>query len=179
MARMDSQTQDDKLNQSSDQLQIELRATQESDRTYIARLNFLTDTFGDEFGEISEHFDKDYEYYVAAWNPNEGGFIAWDAYVPAGGVWLMWGTEESHGFGHAEEGIPELALAVEGRYKGQGIGTSLIQAATELARKLGTPGISLAVDPDNPRAHRLYQYLGFEHEGERNGHLVLVKRFTD
>ena len=34
--------------------QIELREATESDRTYLRRLNFLTDVFGDEHGEIGE-----------------------------------------------------------------------------------------------------------------------------
>lgn len=157
---------------------IELRATQESDRTYIARLNFLTETFGDEHGEVSEEFEPEYGFYVESWEPNQGGFIAWDGCIPAGGVWLNWGNEYARGYGHIEEGIPELALAVEGRYKGQGIGTALINAATELARTLRAPGISLSVDPANERAHRLYKHLDFEQEDVYKEHPVLVKRFS-
>ena len=73
---------------------MEIRATQESDRTYIARLNFLTDTFGDERGELSSGFADDFSFYVENWEPNQGGFIAWEDLVPAGGVWLNWGTED-------------------------------------------------------------------------------------
>lgn len=78
---------------------MELRATQESDRTYLARLNFLTDTFGDEHGELSPDFADDFAFYVENWDPNQGGFIAWEELFPAGGVWLNWGTEDNHGFG--------------------------------------------------------------------------------
>ena len=55
----------------------------------------------------------------------------------------------------------------------------LIDAATELAREMGAPGISLSVAKDNDRAHRLYLHLGFEPVSERSGHIVLVKRFKD
>lgn len=103
--------------------------------------------------------------------------IAWEGHVPAGGVWLNWGTAERHGFGHVAEGIPELALAVEPRFRSQGVGTMLIDAATNLAREMGAPGISLSVAKDNDRAHRLYLHLGFEPVGESDGHIVLVKRF--
>ncbi|QNE88677.1 GNAT family N-acetyltransferase [Corynebacterium incognita] len=154
-----------------------LRATTEADRTYVARLNFLTDTFGDEHGELPEDFETDFVYYVEGWEPNQGGFIAWRGGVPAGGVWLLWGTEDNHGYGFVEESIPELAIAVEGRFKGEGIGTALLDAATELARTLGAPGISLSVEQSNERAHRLYQHVGFEPVGDRRGHFVLVKRF--
>ncbi|MEJ5927820.1 N-acetyltransferase [Corynebacterium sp. H128] len=161
------------------ELELTLSATSELDRTYVARLNFLTDTFGDEQGTLSDDFDEDYAFYVAEWEPSNGGFIAWRGNIPAGGVWLVWGTDDQHGYGHVTEGIPELAIAVEGRFKGQGIGTALLDAATELARTLGAPGISLAVAPDNERAHRLYLHVGFEDTGiVRNGHPVLVKRFV-
>lgn len=156
---------------------MELRATQESDRTYLARLNFLTDTFGDEHGELSPDFADDFAFYVENWDPNQGGFIAWQELVPAGGVWLNWGTEDNHGFGFVEPAIPELAIAVEARYKGQGIATTLIDAAISLAQTLRAPGISLAVHPDNPRAKGLYEHLGFEHVGSHEDHFVMVKRF--
>lgn len=157
--------------------ELELRPTTEADRTYIARLNFLTDVFGDESAQPCAEFDEDFEFYVDAWRANNGGFIAWKGNIPAGGVWLNWGTDERHGYGYAAADIPELAIAVEGRYKGQGIGTRLLDAATELARTLGAPGISLSVDDANPRAHRLYLHVGFEEIGHHGDHTVLVKRF--
>ncbi|MER0071445.1 GNAT family N-acetyltransferase [Corynebacterium sp. KPL2850] len=156
---------------------MEIRATQESDRTYIARLNFLTDTFGDERGELSSDFTDDFSFYVENWEPNQGGFIAWEDLVPAGGVWLNWGTEDNHGYGFVEPAIPEFAIAVESRFAGQGIATALIDAAISLARTLKAPGISLAVHPDNPRAQGLYERLGFEHVGVYAEHYIMVKRF--
>lgn len=160
---------------------IALRATSESDRTYIARLNFLTEVFGNEDAPVCAHFNEDYRYYVEDWEPNNGGFIAYDDIgIPAGGVWLLWGKDGNYGYGHVEDGIPELAIAVEGRFRGQGVGSLLINAAIELARELGTPGISLCVDVENPRAHKLYLSLGFEEvraPGEDNHH-VLLKRFA-
>ena len=150
----------------------------EADRTYLARLNFLTDTFGDEFKELPAQFDADFDYYLGGWEPSRAGFIAWEGNVPAGGVWLNWGTAQRHGYGHVAEGIPELALAVEPRFRGQGVGTMLIDAATNLAREMNTPGISLSVAKDNDRAHRLYLHLGFEPVGAAEGHIVLVKRFS-
>ncbi|MDN6460524.1 MAG: GNAT family N-acetyltransferase, partial [Corynebacterium flavescens] len=41
-----------------------LLPTAETDRTYLARLNFLTDVFGQEDKEVSPGFDEDYDYYV-------------------------------------------------------------------------------------------------------------------
>ncbi|AMO89147.1 acetyltransferase family protein [Corynebacterium simulans] len=156
---------------------FELRHLTEADRTYLARLNFLTDTFGDEHKELTPQFEADFDYYLRGWNPSRGGFIAWSGAIPAGGVWLNWGTKDRHGYGHVAEGIPEFALAVEPRFRGQGVGTLLLDAATNLAREKGAPGVSLSVAIANERAHRLYLHLGFEPVDEAEGHIVLVKRF--
>lgn len=149
-----------------------LLPTAETDRTYLARLNFLTDVFGQEDKEVSPSFDEDYDYYVRDWEPQDGGFIAWEGNIPAGGVWLNWGNEDRHGFGYVSADIPELALAVEPRYRGQGVGTRLLAAAAELAQKLGCPGVSLSVNTDNERAHRLYLHLGFQPVSSSEDHIV-------
>lgn len=147
---------------------IILRFAEESDRTYIARLNFLTDVFGDEKADLSSHFLEDARYYVDEWSPSDGGFIAFDDQgIPAGGVWLRWGkegwgTDNRHGYGHYRDGYPELAIAVENRYQGSGVGTRLLTAAIEFAKEAEAPGISLCVDKKNPKAHRLYKKLGFQ-----------------
>lgn len=158
---------------------MQLLSLTDADRTYLARLNFLTDTFGDEFKELPAEFDTDFDYYLGGWEPSRGGFIAWEGNVPAGGAWLNWGTAERHGYGHVAEGIPEVALAVEPRFRSQGVGTMLLDACTVLAREMNAPGISLSVAEDNTRAHRLYLHLGFEPVGHGRGHEVLVKRFSD
>ena len=49
--------------------ELTLRPTTEADRTYIARLNFLTDTYGDEHGELEASFDADFDFYVNRWLP--------------------------------------------------------------------------------------------------------------
>lgn len=143
--------------------------TTEADRTYIARLNFLTDVFGDEHAEVSSGFDRDFDYYVRDWHPEDGGFIAWDGNIPAGGVWLVRGTDERHGYGHVKEGIPELAIAVEPRYRGKGVAKQLLE--------LVPAPVSLSVHPANERAHRLYLKAGFTPTDiVREGHEVLVKQ---
>src|SRR5699024_11936418 len=132
---------------------------------YVRGSHFRSGTCGYEFDAGTVVFDRDWIYYLENWTDDKGGFIAWRGHIPAGGVWLNWGTDDLHGFGHVEDGIPELALAVENRYKGEGIGTALLEAATELARQMGAPGISLSVAAANKRAHRLYFHLGFEQVG--------------
>ena len=158
--------------------ELSLVPAREADRTYLAHLNFLTDTLGEEFGPLSAGFDTDFEYYLSQWQPSDGGIVAWVGNIPAGGLWLSWGTSTRHGYGHVAAGIPELAIAVERRFHGQGIGSALLRAGADLAQDLGAPGISLSVSDHNPRARQLYERLGFRPTGDnRDGHAVLVHYF--
>lgn len=160
-------------------LDFTLAPMTERDRTYLARLNFLTDVFGDEQAPLSSYFQEEAYFYVEKWTPESGGFVAWDGKIPAGGAWLNWDTETLREVGFAAAGIPEVAIAVESRYQGKGLASRLLAASTELARTKGAPGICLAVNTDNASAHAIYQHLGFVYEAEipdYNYH-VLVKRF--
>ncbi len=156
-----------------------LRPATEADRTYLARLLYLTDVFGDETGQISEGFAEDLEAYVGAWAPDQGGIIALSPEgIPAGGVWVRAGGEKRPPYGFVEAAIPELAIAVEGRYAGRGLGTRLIRAMMDQARAAGHPGVSLAVDAGNDRARRLYLKLGFELvERQASGGESMLYRF--
>lgn len=155
--------------------------TTESDRTYIARLNYITDVRGDETAEVCEGFLDDVRYYVDEWQPENGGFVAYDTTrIPAGGVWIRWGTATNHGYGHVLEGVPELCIAVEERFRNRGLGTKLLLNTIELAKELGARGISLCVGQDNPRAHRLYNRVGFKEVcfDNETGYYTLAINFT-
>lgn len=58
------------------------------------------------------------------------------------------------------------SLCVFPAYRGHRLATRLIEAAVKSHAGSGKP-IGLLVDPDNPRARRLYDSLGFRQEGER------------
>lgn len=58
------------------------------------------------------------------------------------------------------------SLCVFPEYRGQGIAAQLIAAACEAHKSSGKP-VGLLVDPDNPRAKRLYERLGFREVGQR------------
>lgn len=53
------------------------------------------------------------------------------------------------------------SLAVEARYRGQGIGTALLERCFEESRQAGKREISLHVVDTNPHAKRLYERMGF------------------
>lgn len=82
-------------------------------------------------------------------------------------------------FGFVADDIPELVIAVEHRYGGHGLGSSLIDAALSLARSRDHAGVSLAVDFGNDRARGLYVKKGFTGAGCRPelGCEALLHRF--
>lgn len=146
-------------------MDFSIRPASVSDRTYIARLFFLTDVFGDETKPVSEFHTRDLPGYVDDWDPErDGGFMAFDQFsVPAGGIWLRyWSGPDAAGWANLGPDIPELAVAVESRYAGRGLSRRLLDDAVALARSQGAPAISLSVDKDNPRARHVYEKYGFE-----------------
>ncbi|GAB3940717.1 GNAT family N-acetyltransferase [Corynebacterium tapiri] len=141
------------------------RETTAEDKTYIYRLNYLADVFGDETkNPDSQEFLEATRVYVDEWDAERGGVLVIDEDLknPAGGAWLVYGTDDSHGEGYVAEGIPEVAIAVESRYRGSGLGTELLKKSAELARDRGAKQLSLCVHDDNPRARALYERLGFK-----------------
>lgn len=156
-----------------------LRPATESDRTYLSRMFFLTDVFGDESQPVGDDYLEDLECYVGGWTPGQGGFIALSPEgIPAGGVWLRHGPGRP-AFGFVAADVPELVIAVEHRYGGNGLRSSLIDAVLSLARSRGHAGVSLAVDFGNDRARALYVRKGFTSVGSRPelGCEVLLHRF--
>jgi GNAT superfamily N-acetyltransferase len=156
-----------------------LRRATESDRTYLSRLFFLTDVFGDESQPVGDGYLDDLQRYVGSWTPEQGGIIALSPEgIPAGGVWLRHGSDRPH-FGYVADDVPELIIAVENRYARHGIGSSLIDAALDLARSHNHTGVSLAVDFGNSRARSLYIKKGFVSAGIREdlGCEAMIHRF--
>lgn len=76
------------------------------------------------------------------------------------------------GFGWTGEAIPELAVALYRDFRGQGIGTRLVQALLDELRNRDFAAVSLSVQRDNP-AVRLYSRLGFRIVGEHAEEVVM------
>jgi L-phenylalanine/L-methionine N-acetyltransferase len=61
-----------------------------------------------------------------------------------------------------------VGIMVHDAYQGRGIGPALMDALLDMADNyLGLTRVELEVDADNARAIRLYERLGFEHEGRK------------
>lgn len=156
------------------------RETSGADLTYIRRLNYLTEVFGDEsVTPESAEFLAGTEFYVGAWQPTDGVLVLdEDLDNPAGAAWFIFASSGAHGAGYVADDIPEVAVAVEKRYQGRGLGTQLLRRAADSVRARGCPGVSLCVHRDNPGARRLYEREGFTfHAAAGGAYDSLVLRF--
>lgn len=72
-------------------------------------------------------------------------------------AWCRRLTSDDPGYGHVRDDIPELGMAVEASWRGQGIGRRLLGSLLER-----NPEMSLSVDDENVGAALLYRSLGFE-----------------
>ena len=61
-------------------------------------------------------------------------------------------------------------------YRGKGIGRTLLQYATEEAKRMGCSAIELSVDPDNRRPHSYYESLGFKDDRTE---IIMVKTLSE
>lgn len=102
--------------------------------------------------------------YVKDFGTQRGdmGWIASMDDKPVGAVWMrLWGTDAlMQGFCYLGNDIPEIAFAVLPEFRGQGIGTLLLQTLLQNARGR-YPKVCLCVRTTNP-VMRLYARMGFE-----------------
>jgi RimJ/RimL family protein N-acetyltransferase len=68
--------------------------------------------------------------------------------------------------------VAELGIIVAGGSRRSGVGTALLVAAEEWARDAGVSKIELHVLTHNAAAIRLYEQLGYRHEGLRRRHFA-------
>jgi GNAT superfamily N-acetyltransferase len=88
--------------------------------------------------------------------------VAWLEGRPVGDVFLTWEPADEPEVRRWLPGVPRLVhLEVLGRLQRRGIGTALIRAGEDLARRLGHQRLALGVEVGNPDARRLYERLGY------------------
>lgn len=91
-----------------------------------------------------------------------------------GGALCRLFTVEEHGEGFYDEDTPELGVAVWGGRRGEGIGTSLIEALEQRAANSGLATMSLSVEAANP-AVRLYERLGYHVVADDDDDFLMLK----
>ena len=89
-----------------------------------------------------------------------------------GAVWLRTFCINNKGYGYISEDISELSIAMYPKYRGKGLGTSLINhLISQLPAHINS--ISLSVDTQNS-AKKLYERLGFEDYSVNNGTAIML-----
>ena len=75
--------------------------------------------------------------------------------------------------------VGDLVMGLLKDYRGQGLGTKLIQVAIEKAKITGLMRVELQVFPHNTAAIALYEKVGFRHEGTRAKAAKLDEGYVD
>ncbi len=60
------------------------------------------------------------------------------------------------------------SIAVDSRYRGQGIAKQLLEATIEKAERMSIDTVGLLVDKGNPQAERLYHAVGFRYQNDNS-----------
>ena len=88
--------------------------------------------------------------------------VAWLDGRPVGDVFLNLGPADEPEVRRHLPGVPTLVhLEVLGPFQRRGIGTALVRAGEDEARRLSHDRVALGVGLDNPGARRLYERLGY------------------
>jgi len=113
--------------------------------------------------------------YVEHWGQaGDVGYIAInDQQQPIGAVTARVLPADNQGYGYIDDVTPELGLAVLDEYRGQGVGTALMEALTTELRRQQIAQVSLSVDPSNPVVG-LYTRLAFEEVGVSGTSITMV-----
>ena len=86
-----------------------------------------------------------------------------------GAVW----TRIMNDYGHVDDNTPSFAISLYKDFRGQGIGTALMEEMLALLRERGYKKASLSVQKEN-YAYRLYQKVGFTIVGENDEEYIMV-----
>ena len=96
--------------------------------------------------------------------PNAAVFVAEDEGLIVGRLSI---ARDQH---PASRHVADIGLMVAASHRRRGIGTALLDAAVDWARRAGVHKLELHVFPWNEAAIALYEASGFEREGYRKAH---------
>lgn len=92
-----------------------------------------------------------------------------------GAVWIRILSGDIKGFGYVDDQTPEFAISLFKEYRGQGIGTRLMEKMIDHLHKTGYKQTSLSVQKEN-YALKLYTKIGFKIISENDeDYLMLLK----
>lgn len=115
------------------------------------------------------------QVYVAGFGTEKDdiGFVVEVNEKVVGAVWVRVMDD----YGHIEDGVPSFAISLYETYRGQGIGTVLMQTMLRELKQRGYEKTSLSVQKAN-RAVKLYQNVGFEVYSENEEEYIMVCKLT-
>ncbi len=117
-------------------------------------------------------------HYVRQWGqkPSDMGLVAVVNNIgrPVGAAWLRVFSRLDPGYGFVDEHTPELSIAMLPDYRGQGLGSRLLNALLQAARQK-FEAVSLSVSLDNP-ARKLYERFGFAEVSADGASFTMLKR---
>lgn len=117
---------------------------------YSGTPDYEGETLEETTGELCDILRGKYGAVVTA-----ASFAAYDGETPVAAIVTV-----------TEEDVPLVALVFTlPDYAGKRVASALLAAAANALDDAGCPTISLAVNPENARAARLYQHLGFTNAG--------------
>lgn len=131
-------------------------------------VRFLRDMLRHAYYWRSRETEMPITRYVNAWGrEGDRALIALDDFHAVGAAWYRLYSEREPGFGFVDEATPELTIGVVPSRRGKGIGSKLLDALLEQARRDGFARISLSVEKSSPAVH-LYESRGFRtvHEND-------------
>ena len=130
---------------------IQIRPAEDADRLPLARIFAAV---AEERDGIATEPPVDVEERAATWTL-DGTLVA----VVDGRIVGSIHVEDSkHGFG-------DIGMAVSREWRGRGVGSALMAAAIDDARRRGLHKLALAVFPHNDAGIALYRKFGFVEEG--------------
>jgi RimJ/RimL family protein N-acetyltransferase len=137
-------------------LPFRIRLARDEDRLPLA---VLFAAVAEERDGIATEPPVDVEERAASWSL-DGTFVAAVGDELVGSLHVR---RSVHGFG-------EIGMAVARAWRGQGVGTALLEEAIAWARAEGLHKLSLGVFAHNEAAIGLYKKVGFAEEGRRVKH---------
>ena len=114
-------------------------------------------------------------YYTEQFG-QKAGDLAFVAEVEGQVVGAAW-VRHIRDYGYVEDEMPSLTISLLDAYRGQGIGSQLLDALLAALRKKKVKGVSLSVSKANP-AYFLYHKLGFRTLRENQEDFVMVLGFS-
>lgn len=111
-------------------------------------------------------------FRFGAWSDQTAAIVAVDN---SGVIGQLTTTRNRNIYAH----IAEIGMSVARGYRGKGVGAALIEGAKDWSSSFGVEKLVLNVVPQNARAIRFYEKMGFVAEGHRLSHAKLSYGYED